>query len=243
MKQFKTRDSATAFMRKNCVKREHYNNFITTDVVGGKPVYIVDTAAIETYLDLKDTFGDKSVDGNYDHEDASGNVAKGDYHNEDGSYNLTKEDKPEDKPEVKNEEATKHKKVKKDSKRKTGTPPLDGSDLDKRARERLEAKKKPEVVQEGRKRKHISAKASTVLEDVPPTVGILKSYPSVPTKSIRAFVIYLILEGLDNAKIFGGMKEVFGEDKCKGKSAYPNYYRRQLRESKQLGPDGKPHKH
>lgn len=243
MKQFKTRDSATAYMRKNGVKREHYNNFITTDVVGGKPVYIVDTAAIETYVDLKDTFGDKSVDGNYDREDASGVVTKGDYHNEDGSYNIPKENKSEDKPGDSDEETTKTEKVKKDSKRKTGTPPLDGSDLDKRARERLEAKKKPEVIQEGRKRKHISSNASSTLHDVPPTVGVMKSYPDAPTKSIRAFVIYLILEGLDNAKIFGAMKEVFGEDKCKGKSAYPNYYRRQLKESKQLGSNGKPHKH
>lgn len=242
MKQFKTRDSATAFMRKHGVKKEHYNNFITSDVVGGKPVFTVDVDDMEQYLILKKNFGDGLVDGNYDREGENGEITYGTYFDENGNYthkgkkkeDLEQEDKPDEKIKT----------VKEKPKQEKAEPPLAGSEIDKRARERLESKKKPTVVQEGTGRKKRGyGRASIADSDAPATTGILTTYPETPTKSIRAFIIYLILEGLDNIQIYGAMKEVFGEDKSKGKSGYPYYYRRQLQESKQLGPDGKPHKH
>lgn len=247
MKQFKTRDSATAFMRKAGVKKEHYNNFISSEVVGGKPIFTVDTDEMETYLDLKKNLGDQVVDGNYDKENQDGLIGKGDYYNDDGS--LKKDELKEENEEV---EAVQEAKTKSPKKKKT--PPLAGSALDERTRQRLKDKEKPAVKFEERKRTKMKKDSDgnkvrrpplkkEPVAKVPPTKGILKSYPDVTTKSIRAFIVYLLLEGLDDHQIFGGVKEVFGEEKAEGKETYPRYYRKQLIKSKQLDENGKPTKH
>lgn len=262
MKQFKTRDSATAFMRKHGVKKEHYNNFITTDVVGGKPVFTVDDEGVLQYADLKDTFGDRVVDGNYDKENADGTVSKGDYYNEDGSLKKDEPVREEDQPEEQVEDVkTKTGKSKKQKK----APPLAGSALDERSRERLAEKKKrkepvtkyipheqrnrrsakshPEDLDENGKMKPRRSHKCEPIVNAPATKGILERFPYVRTKSIRAFIVDLLLEGVDHHTIYGGMKEVFGKDKCIGKEKYPEYYCRELVKLGQLDSKGKPHKH
>lgn len=268
MKQFKTRDSATAFMRKHGIKKEHYNNFITTDVIGGKPIFMVDEEGVLQYEDLKDTFGEKTVDGNYDRENADGTVSKGDYYNEDGSLKKDEpvqgEEQPDEQVEDEQvEEDVKTKTVK--SKKPKKTPPLAGSALDERSRERLAEKKKqkepvkkymhheqrkhrhpkdyPDQLDENGKLKQRPSVQKEPIVDAPATKGILKRFPYVRTKSIRAFIVDLLLEGVDHHTIYGGMKEVFGKDKCIGKERYPEYYSRELVKLGQLNSKGKPHKH
>lgn len=233
-RQFKTRDSATAFMRKHGVTKEYYNNFLTTDTIGGKPVFIVDVEDMETFIDLKkmdEKQGTNCADGNYSKEDKDGNITQGEYHNEDK--------KPAKKAEQEQPEKTSD---------------LGKTELGKRLRERVEAGKKPTVVKERRKRikptkeeKAVNAGFATAnasrktlgIANAPATVGILKQYPDVPTKSIRAACMYLILEGLDNQTVFGAIKEIFGEEACKNKQGYPQYYRNELIKAKQLNEKGK----
>jgi hypothetical protein len=237
-RQFKTRDSATAFMRKHGVTKEYYNNFLTTDTIGGKPIFVVDVDDMETFIDLKksdEKHGTNCADGNYSKEDKDGNVTQGEYYNEDGTL------KQDEKPMKKTEQPEK-------------TSDLGKTELGKRLRERVEAGKKPTVVKERRKRfkptkaeKAVNAGLATAnarrktlgIANAPATIGILKQYPDVPTKSIRATCMYLILEGLDNQTVFGAMKEIFGEETCKNKKGYPQYYRNELIKAKQLNEKGK----
>lgn len=233
-RQFKTRDSATAFMRKHGVTKEYYNNFLTTDTVGGKPIFVVDVDDMETFIDLKkmdDQQGTNCADGNYSKEDKDGNITQGEYYNED------------EKP------AKKTKQVKKQPEK---TSDLGKTELGKRLRERVEAGKKPTVLKEERKvikpskdAVHVglatanARKKTRGITNAPATIGILKQYPDAPTKSIRATCLYLILEGLDNQTVFGAMKEIFGEEVCKNKQGYPQYYRNELIKAKQLDEKGK----
>lgn len=237
-RQFKTRDSATAFMRKHRVTKEYYNNFLTTDTIGGKPIFVVDVDDMETFIDLKksdEKHGTNCADGNYSKEDKDGNVTQGEYYNEDGTL------KQDEKPMKKTEQPEK-------------TSDLGKTDLGKRLRERVEAGKKPTIMKEKRKRfkptkaeKAVNAGLATAnarrktrgIANAPATIGILKQYPDVPTKSIRATCLYLILEGLDNQTVFGAMKEIFGEEVCKNKKGYPQYYRNELIKAKQLNEKGK----
>lgn len=241
-RQFKTRDSATAFMRKHGVTKEYYNNFLTTDTVGGKPIFVVDVDDMETFIDLKkmdSQQGTNCADGNYSKEDKDGNITQGEYYNEDGA--------------LKQDEKTETKAVKK-QKQPEKTSDLGKTELGKRLRERVEAGKKPTIVKENRKRikptkaqKAVNAGFATAnarkktlgITNAPATVGILKQYPDAPTKSIRATCMYLILEGLDNQTVFGAMKEIFGEEVCKNKQGYPQYYRNELIKAKQLNEKGK----
>ena len=239
-KQFKTRDSATAFMRKHGVTKEYYNNFLTTDTVGGKPIFVVDVDDMETFIDLKkmdDQQGTNCADGNYSKEDKEGNITQGEYYNEDGT--LKQDEKPTKKTEQVKEQPEK-------------TSDLGKTELGKRLRERVEAGKKPTVVKERRKRIKPSKEAVYVglatanarkktlgIANAPATIDILKQYPDVPTKSIRATCMYLILEGLDNQTVFGAMKEIFGEEVCKNKHGYPQYYRNELIKAQQLNEKGK----
>lgn len=242
MKQFRTRDSATAFLRKNGVAKEHYNHFITSDVVGGKPVFIVDTDDMETYLSCKDTdkkMGTNLVDGNFGKENSDGSITKGSYYNEDGTV------KSEPEPEQVEENA---KKAKTKSQKKI--KPLAGSALDERARERLD-KKQPKTaggksVGRNPNGKPLNNKGQPGLERLimpKPTKGILKDYPDAPTNSIRAFIMYLILEKLDDDLIYAAMREVFGDEKCEGKRRYPRIYRKQMSKAGQLDDKGRPKKH
>lgn len=235
-RQFKTRDSATAFMCKHGVTKEYYNNFLTTDTVGGKPIFVVDVDDMETFIDLKkmdDQQGTNCADGNYSKEDKDGNITQGEYYSED--------EKPTKKTEQVKEQPKK-------------TSDLGKTELGKRLRERVEAGKKPTIVKENRKRikptkaqKAVNAGLATAnarkktrgITNAPATIGILKQYPDVPTKSIRATCMYLILEGLDNQTVFGAMKEIFGEEVCKNKQGYPQYYRNELIKAKQLDEKGK----
>lgn len=241
-RQFKTRDSATAFMRKHGVTKEYYNNFLTTDTIGGKPVFIVDVEDMETFIDLKksdEKHGTNCADGNYSKEDKDGNITQGEYYNEDGT--LKQDKRPTKKTEQVKEQPQK-------------TSDLGKTELGKRLRERVEAGKEQTVVKERRKRikptkeeKAVNAGFATAnarrktlgIANAPATVGILKQYPDVPTKSIRAACMYLILEGLDNQTVFGAMKEIFGEEACKNKQGYPQYYRNELIKAKQLNEKGK----
>lgn len=236
-RQFKTRDSATAFMRKHGVTKEYYNNFLTTDTVGGKPIFVVDVDDMETFIDLKkmdDQQGTNCADGNYSKEDKDGNITQGEYYNED--------EKPTKKTEQVKEQPEK-------------TSDLGKTKLGKRLRERVEEGKKPTVLKENRKRikptKAEKARSSVGfatenarrktrgIANAPATIGILKQYPDAPTKSIRATCMYLILEGLDNQTVFGAMKEIFGEEVCKNKHGYPQYYRNELIKAQQLDAKGK----
>lgn len=235
-RQFKTRDSATAFMRKHGVTKEYYNNFLTTDTVGGKPIFVVDVDDMETFIDLKkmdEKQGTNCADGNYSKEDKDGNITQGEYYNED--------EKPTKKTEQVKEQPEK-------------TSDLGKTELGKRLRERVEAGKKPAVLKENRKRikptkeeKAVNAGLATArarsktrgIANAPATIGILKQYPDVPTQSIRATCLYLILEGLDNQTVFGAMKEIFGEEVCKNKHGYPQYYRNELIKAQQLNEKGK----
>ena len=108
-----------------------------------------------------------------------------------------------------------------------------------------EPRKRVKVDEELKKKNPGAAKAvakimTRSMGNNPPTVGILKQFPDLPTSSIRRFCMYLILEGLDNNTVFSAMKEVFGEEKCVGKSHYPNAYRNELIRAKQLDEKGKP---
>lgn len=235
-RQFKTRDSATAFMRKHGVTKEYYNNFLTTDTVGGKPIFVVDVDDMETFIDLKkmdEKQGTNCADGNYSKEDKDGNITQGEYYNED--------EKPTKKTEQVREQPEK-------------TSDLGKTKLGKRLRERVEEGKKPTVLKENRKRfkptkaeKAVNAGLATArarsktrgIANAPATIGILKQYPDVPTQSIRATCLYLILEGLDNQTVFGAMKEIFGEEVCKNKHGYPQYYRNELIKAQQLNEKGK----
>lgn len=236
-RQFKTRDSATAFMRKHGVTKEYYNNFLTTDTVGGKPIFVVDVDDMETFIDLKkmdEKQGTNCADGNYSKEDKDGNITQGEYYNED--------EKPTKKTEQVKEQPEK-------------TSDLGKTKLGKRLRERVEEGKKPTVLKENRKRfkptKEEKARSSVGfatenarrktrgIANAPATIGILKQYPDVPTQSIRATCLYLILEGLDNQTVFGAMKEIFGEEVCKNKHGYPQYYRNELIKAQQLNEKGK----
>lgn len=233
-RQFKTRDSATAFMRKHGVTKEYYNNFLTTDTVGGKPIFVVDVDDMETFIDLKKMDaqqGTNCADGNYSKEDKDGNIKQGEYYNED-------------------EKPTKKTKQVKEQPEKTSD--LGKTELGKRLRERVEAGKKPTVLKEERKiikpskdavyagiAKANARKKTLGIANAPATIGILKQYPDVPTKSIRATCMYLILEGLDNQTVFGAMKEIFGEEVCENKQGYPQYYRNELIKAKQLNEKGK----
>jgi len=235
-RQFKTRDSATAFMRKHGVTKEYYNNFLTTDTVGGKPIFVVDVDDMETFIDLKkmdEKQGTNCADGNYSKEDKDGNITQGEYYNED--------EKPTKKTEQVKEQPEK-------------TSDLGKTKLGKRLRERVEEGKKPTVLKENRKRikptkaeKAVNAGLATArarsktrgIANAPATIGILKQYPDVPTQSIRATCLYLILEGLDNQTVFGAMKEIFGEEVCKNKHGYPQYYRNELIKAQQLNEKGK----
>lgn len=239
-RQFKTRDSATAFMRKHGVTKEYYNNFLTTDTVGGKPIFVVDVDDMETFIDLKkmdDQQGTNCADGNYSKEDKDGNITQGEYYNEDGT--------------LKQDEKTETKAVKK-QKQPEKTSDLGKTKLGKRLRERVEVGKKPAVLKEERKVIKPSKDAVYVgiatanarkqtrgIANAPATIGILKQYPDVPTQSIRATCLYLILEGLDNQTVFGAMKEIFGEEVCKNKHGYPQYYRNELIKAQQLNEKGK----
>lgn len=241
-RQFKTRDSATTFMRKHGVTKEYYNNFLTTNTVDGKPIFVVDVDDMETFIDLKkmdDQQGTNCADGNYSKEDKDGNITQGEYYNEDGT--LKQDEKPTKKAEQVKEQPEK-------------TSDLGKTELGKRLRERVEAGKKPTVVKENRKRfkptkaqKAVNAGLATAnarrktrgIANAPATIGILKQYPDAPTKSIRATCLYLILEGLDNQTVFGAMKEIFGEEVCKNKKGYPQYYRNELIKAKQLDEKGK----
>lgn len=236
-RQFKTRDSATAFIRKHGVTKEYYNNFLTTDTVGGKPIFVVDVDDMETFIDLKkmdEKQGTNCADGNYSKEDKDGNITQGEYYNED--------EKPMKKTEQVKEQPEK-------------TSDLGKTKLGKRLRERVEEGKKPTVLKENRKRfkptKEEKARSSVGfatenarrktrgIANAPATIGILKQYPDVPTQSIRATCLYLILEGLDNQTVFGAMKEIFGEEVCKNKHGYPQYYRNELIKAQQLNEKGK----
>lgn len=235
-RQFKTRDSATAFMRKHGITKEYYNNFLTTDTVGGKPIFVVDVDDMETFIDLKKMDaqqGTNCADGNYSKEDKDGNITQGEYYNED--------EKPTKKTEQVKEQPEK-------------TSDLGKTELGKRLRERVEAGKKPTIAKENRKRikptkeeKAVNAGLATArarsktrgIANAPATIGILKQYPDVPTQSIRATCLYLILEGLDNQTVFGAMKEIFGEEVCKNKHGYPQYYRNELIKAQQLNEKGK----
>ena len=233
-RQFKTRDSATAFMRKHGVTKEYYNNFLTTDTVGGKPIFVVDVDDMETFIDLKkmdEKQGTNCADGNYSKEDKDGNITQGEYYNED-------------------EKPTKKAKQVKEQPEKTSD--LGKTELGKRLRERVEEGKKPTVLKEKRKVIKPSKDAVYVgiatanarkqtrgIANAPATIGILKQYPDVPTQSIRATCLYLILEGLDNQTVFGAMKEIFGEEVCKNKHGYPQYYRNELIKAQQLNEKGK----
>lgn len=241
-KQFKTRDSATAFMRKHGVTKEYYNNFLTTDTVGGKPIFVVDVDDMETFIDLKkmdDQQGTNCADGNYSKEDKEGNITQGEYYNEDGT--LKQDEKPTKKTEQVKEQPEK-------------TSDLGKTELGKRLRERVEAGKKPTVLKERRRRikptkaeKEVNAGFATAnarrktlaVANAPATVGILKQYPDAPTKSIRSACMYFILEGLDNQTVFGAIKEIFGEEACKNKQGYPQYYRNELIKAQQLNEKGK----
>ena len=134
------------------------------------------------------------------------------------------------------------------------TSDLGKTKLGKRLRERVEEGKKPTVLKENRKRikptkaeKAVNAGLATArarsktrgIANAPATIGILKQYPDVPTQSIRATCLYLILEGLDNQTVFGAMKEIFGEEVCKNKHGYPQYYRNELIKAQQLNEKGK----
>lgn len=236
-RQFKTRDSATVFMRKHGVTKEYYNNFLTTDTVGGKPIFVVDVDDMETFIDLKKMDaqqGTNCADGNYSKEDKDGNITQGEYYNED-------------------EKPTKKTKQVKEQPKKTSD--LGKTELGKRLRERVEEGKKPTVLKEERKRfkptEEEKARSSVGfatenarrkthgIANAPATIDILKQYPDVPTKSIRATCLYLILEGLDNQTVFGAMKEIFGEEVCKNKHGYPQYYRNELIKAQQLDAKGK----
>lgn len=251
MKQFKTRDSATAFMRKHGVTKEYYNNFLTTDTVGGKPVFIVDVDGMETFIDLgklDEQTGGNAVAGNYSKEDADGNITQGEYYNEDGSLK-------QDEPKEKEEDETPAPKAKQSKTQPEKTSDLGKTKLGQRLRERQQEKAKPVIEKEPRKRvkvdkefkkeykglaiAHANVKTRSMGNN-PPTVGILKQFPDLPTNSIRRFCMYLILEGLDNDTVFSAMKEVFGEEKCDGKSHYPKAYRNELIRAKQLDEKGKP---
>lgn len=235
-RQFKTRDSATSFMRKHGVTKEYYNNFLTTDTVGGKPIFVVDVDDMETFIDLKkmdEKQGTNCADGNYSKEDKDGNIMQGEYYIED--------EKPTKKTEQVKEQPEK-------------TSDLGKTKLGKRLRERVEEGKKPTVLKENRKRikptkaeKAVNAGLATArarsktrgIANAPATIGILKQYPDVPMQSIRATCLYLILEGLDNQTVFGAMKEIFGEEVCKNKHGYPQYYRNELIKAQQLNEKGK----
>lgn len=222
-RQFKTRDSATAFMRKHGVTKEYYNNFLTTDTIGGKPVFIVDVEDMETFIDLKksdEKHGTNCADGNYSKEDKDGNITQGEYHNEDK------------KPVKKTEQPEK-------------TSDLGKTELGKRLRERVEKNKKPKIEKEPRKKVKVdpeTRKRNTGAANAPATIGILKQFPDLPIKSIRATCRYLILEGLDNDTVFGAMKEIFGEELCVGKQHYPRVYRNELIKAQQLKENGRPKK-
>lgn len=235
-RQFKTRDSATAFMRKHGVTKEYYNNFLTTDTIGGKPVFIVDVDDMETFIDLKksdEKHGTNCADGNYSKEDKDGNVTQGEYYNEDGT--LKQDKKEQEQPQVPSD--------------------LGKTKLGKRLRERVEANKKPTIEKENRKRfkptkaeKELNAGYATAnarrktrgTGNAPATKGILKQFPDLPIKSIRATCRYLILEGLDNDTVFGAMKEIFGEELCVGKQHYPQVYRNELIKAQVLKDNGRP---
>lgn len=250
-KQFKTRDSATAFMRKHGVTKEYYNNFLTTDTVNGKPVFIVDVDDMETFIDLgklDEQTGGNSVAGNYSKEDADGNITRGEYYNEDGSLK-------QDEPKEKAEDETPTPKAKQSKAQPEKTSDLGKTKLGQRLRERQQESKKPVIEKEPRKKVKVdeelkkknpgAAKAvakvmTRSMGNNPPTVGILKRFPDVPVNSIRRFCLYLILEGLDDGTVFSAMKEVFSEEKCVGKTHYPKAYRNELIRAKQLDEKGKP---
>lgn len=236
-RQFKTRDSATAFMRKHGVTKEYYNNFLTTDTIGGKPVFIVDVEDMETFIDLKksdEKHGTNCADGNYSKEDKDGNITQGEYHNEDK--------KPAKKAEQEQPEKTSD---------------LGKTELGKRLRERVEKNKKPTIEKEPRKRVKVDPETRKLnpgfavatarnktrgVANAPATKGILKQFPDLPIKSIRATCRYLILEGLDDSTVFGAMKEIFGEELCVGKQHYPRVYRNELIKAQQLKENGRPKK-
>ena len=239
-RQFKTRDSATAFMRKHGVTKEYYNNFLTTDTIGGKPVFIVDVEDMETFIDLKksdEKHGTNCADGNYSKEDKDGNITQGEYYNEDGTLKQDAKKKQE-QPEK--------------------TSDLGKTKLGKRLRERVEKNKKPTIEKEPRKRfkptkaeKELSGAGVATANarrktrgaaNAPATIGILKQFPDLPIKSIRATCRYLILEGLDNDTVFGAMKEIFGAELCVGKQHYPRVYRSELIKAQQLKENGRPKK-
>lgn len=223
-RQFKTRDSATAFMRKHGVTKEYYNNFLTTDTIGGKPVFIVDVEDMETFIDLKksdEKHGTNCADGNYSKEDEDGNITQGEYHNEDKKPTKKKQEQPEK------------------------TSDLGKTELGKRLRERVEKNKKPTIEKEPRKKVKVdpeTRKRNTGAANAPATIGILKQFPDLPIKSIRAMCRYLILEGLDNDTVFGAMKEIFSEELCVGKQHYPRVYRNELIKAQQLKDNGRPKK-
>lgn len=237
MKQFKTRDSATAFLRKRGVKKEHYNNFITADVVDGKPVFMVDDSDVETYIscdEIDRKLGTNLVKGNFDSTGDDGKVTKAEYHNDDAAEEVNKSNVIEEK-----------KVAKKETKSKAKASPLAESPLDKRSRERLEAKS-PKTAGGKRVKSSMSpvnAEPGRKLPNIKPTNGILNDYPDAPTNSIRGFIMYLILERIDDDTIYAAMLEVFGKDRCEGKRKYPYVYRRQLAAAGQLDSKGKPKKH
>lgn len=246
LRQFKTRDSATAFMRKHGVTKEYYNNFLTTDTVGGKPVFVVDVEDMETFIDLKkldEQSGGNAAAGNYSKEDGDGNITQGEYYNEDGT--LKQDEKPTQKTEQIKEQ-------------QTAPSDLGKTKLGKRLREREELNKKPKIEKKARKqikvkpdeqtgKTHGYAKLNAERQtkgmgNAPATKNILEQFPDLPVKSIRATCLYLILEGLNNETVFGAMKEVFGEERCKGKAHYPQAYRNELIKTNQLDEKGKPRK-
>lgn len=253
IKQFKTRYSATAFMRKLGVTKEYYNNFLSTEVIGGKPVFVVDVGDVETFLDLRkldEQTGGNAAAGNYSKENDDGTIEPGEYYNEDGSL---KQDEPEEQEQVEDEKPTKKTKLKEEQPKKTSG--LGKTKLGQRLRERQE-EGKVKVVREQRKRakvsevknrkdlttpqaKNIARQKTNAKENAPATVGILKQFPDLPQNSIRAMCFYLILEGLDDMQVFGAMKEVYGEEKSKGKSRYPQIYRKELIKAGQLNEKGK----
>lgn len=244
-RQFKTRDSATAFMCKHGVTKEYYNNFLTTDTIGGKPVFIVDVEDMETFIDLKksdEKHGTNCADGNYSKEDKDGNVTQGEYYNEDGT--LKQDAKTETKAVKKQEQPEK-------------TSDLGKTELGKRLRERVEKNKKPTIEKEKRKKVKVDPETRKLnpgfavatarnktrsAANAPATIGILKQFPDLPIKSIRATCRYLILEGLDDSTVFGAMKEIFGEELCAGKQHYPRVYRNELIKAQQLKENGRPKK-
>lgn len=254
IKQFKTRDSATAFMRKHGVSKEYYNNFITSDTVGGKPVFIVDVGDMETFLDLQKLdshTGGNAAAGNYSKENKDGTISPGEYYHEDGSL---KQDEPAEEETNKQHEKPK-KKTKQSKEQPEKTSDLGKTELGKRLRERQQKSKTPVIEKEERKQikpdeehkkkspgfaKGTAKVMTNSMANAPRTKGILKQYPDLSTSSIRKFCMYLILEGLDNETVFGAMKEVFGEEKCAGKSRYPQAYRNELIRAKQLDEKGKP---